>query len=853
MYQTDGSTEYKKPHARRSFQFKALIRKNLALSFRGVGSLCHLILPFMIIVVIGVIQLVIDSQWSTSNSVVESRSEEVEFFFGEENFLFFSNPGGSEKIGYLYSNHSGEGLLGYIEQFHNAESWNPYFDEYSSRSKLQSGIVTLKNEYVQSASTGQVSDVILPAAALVFNQYYINQTNNFTFGFEVMVDESWSYNDYNDDQIALNYVGSIYIATTAFLKQSIDQDWDIKMSTRPFPYQDDGSSYDLPSRLAVLFFPICLSLLLPLYVYQIVIEKQNSMLPMMLMMSLKMRNFWMSWYVYNMVLYFIVSSIVVLTCIVFGFTVFVHGSLGGTTLVIALWGNAQIGMAFLLSLFFNRVRTSLVVCYSLVALNVVISSVFNLLVFTDSRAPFWFYLYPPFALSRYFSLIGPRCADSDCPIWADYTASSEYVAIMFYLLGTSIFLLILSLYLDSVLPKSYGIQKSPFFPFTYLRDLFSTYFSNKKAINEPFAGYPSSSPSSPQSFHLLNAFPIDALEEDSDVTQERMRVNEDESANSPVLVMNLTKKYEETTSIGVKTAVDCLSLAIRQGECFGLLGPNGAGKTTTISMLTGLIPSSEGTALIGGYNIRTEMDRIHRIIGVCPQFDTLWDQLTVAETLLFYARMKGVPGDKEGEHVEESIRRVGLENFSDRKVKILSGGMRRRLSVAISLIGDPQIIFLDEPTTGVDPETRRQLWDVLLRLKERHVIILTTHSMEEADILCSRIGIMSRGRLRCIGPQQHLKRRYGSGYTLKISYSQHNEEKALQFIEKLLPTSMIQEQFLGSCRFQIPGSDLKISIVFEQMEKNKKRAGIDDWSLSQTSLDEVFLNIVADDEYSSQM
>ena len=140
-------------------------------------------------------------------------------------------------------------------------------------------------------------------------------------------------------------------------------------------------------------------------------------------------------------------------------------------------------------------------------------------------------------------------------------------------------------------------------------------------------------------------------------------------------------------------------------------------------------------------------------MGVCPQFDILWPDLTVEEHLLFYARLKGIAPKNESDMVKSAMNEVYLTKFAKYKTRQLSGGMRRRLSVAISLVGDPKIVFLDEPSTGLDPENRRQLWDILAEVRGKRAIIITTHSMEEADVLCHRIGIVMDGVLRCVGPQ----------------------------------------------------------------------------------------------------
>ena len=157
-------------------------------------------------------------------------------------------------------------------------------------------------------------------------------------------------------------------------------------------------------------------------------------------------------------------------------------------------------------------------------------------------------------------------------------------------------------------------------------------------------------------------------------------------------------------------AVRSFSLKVEKKETFGLLGPNGAGKTTLISMITGMFEPNYGNAWIGGYGIKTKLEKAQLEMGVCPQFDLLWPTLSVEEHLYFYARLKGIPGKEIARKVNTALQEVKLTKFKDFQSSALSGGMKRRLSVAISLVGDPQIVFLDEPSTGLDPENRRQLW-----------------------------------------------------------------------------------------------------------------------------------------------
>jgi len=196
---------------------------------------------------------------------------------------------------------------------------------------------------------------------------------------------------------------------------------------------------------------------------------------------------------------------------------------------------------------------------------------------------------------------------------------------------------------------------------------------------------------------------------------------------------------------------------------------------------------------------------------------------------------------------------VGLNNLSDNSLASqLSGGMRKRLSIAISLVSDPSIILLDEPTTGLDPTSKRQIWDILSKAKEKHSLILTTHSLEEADVLSDKIGIMSQGKLKCIGTSMHLKNKFGSGYRLSINYVQQNEEQVDQFIHNLCNNNcVINSRFAGNMVYDLPKSmfvDISISDFMAELENGRLGVGINDWAFAQTTLEDVFMNIIREDE-----
>ncbi|HSB51138.1 MAG TPA: ABC transporter ATP-binding protein [Dissulfurispiraceae bacterium] len=203
-------------------------------------------------------------------------------------------------------------------------------------------------------------------------------------------------------------------------------------------------------------------------------------------------------------------------------------------------------------------------------------------------------------------------------------------------------------------------------------------------------------------------------------------------------------------SYGQVNAVDGVSFSIEKGEVFGLLGPNGAGKTTTIRMLTTLSTPSSGRCLVGGYDVVSERAAVKELIAVVPQENNLDRELTVYENLLVYAMLHRV--QRTGERITELLNSVGLWKRKDDLVAKLSGGLQRRLLLARALIAEPQILFLDEPSVGLDPQVRRHMWDMIRKTKKGgKTVLITTHYIEEAEALCDRVGILSRGSLIALG------------------------------------------------------------------------------------------------------
>ena len=250
-----------------------------------------------------------------------------------------------------------------------------------------------------------------------------------------------------------------------------------------------------------------------------------------------------------------------------------------------------------------------------------------------------------------------------------------------------------------------------------------------------------------------------------------------------IRVMNLRKTFKE----GI-IAVDDISFQVNEGEIFGFLGPNGAGKTTTISMLTTLQRPTSGTAEVAGYNITKNSSKVRKAIGVVQQDNTTDRHMTGIENLLFTARLQGVPASVAERRAAELLELVELSDAAKRKVETYSGGMRRRLEVACGLINMPEVLFLDEPTLGLDVQTRAAIWKYIRKLKEERsmTLFLTTHYMEEADSLCDRIAIIDHGRIIAYGSSSDLKSKLG-GDTIELGVKGEKEQRDLSEAIAALP------------------------------------------------------------------
>uniref|UniRef100_A0A2P2KTL6 ABC transporter family protein n=1 Tax=Rhizophora mucronata TaxID=61149 RepID=A0A2P2KTL6_RHIMU len=529
-----------------------------------------------------------------------------------------------------------------------------------------------------------------------------------------------------------------------------------------------------------------------LQISSLVAEKELRLRQSMSMMGLYESAYWLSWITWEGILSLVSSLLLILFGMMFQFDFFKKNNFAVVFLVFFLFQLCMTGLAFMLSAFVSKSTSANTVGFSLFIIGF-LTQIVTLVGFPYKKQfsriirNVWS-LYPPNLLAAAVDLLvqatatpedagiswsrRDKCSldDTECVI----TINDVYI----WLISTFFVWLVLAIYFDNVIPNASGVRKSVFY------FLMPGYWTGKGGNKVEEGGICSCSASVSEQEHTIPD-DEDVLEEESIIKKDAREGTIDPSV--AVQIRGLVKTYAGTRDIGCgkckKTspyhALKGLWMNFSEDQLFCLLGPNGAGKTTAINCLTGITPVTSGDALIYGYSIRSSvgMSKIQRLIGVCPQFDILWDALSGQEHINLFASIKGLPPASIDMVAQDLLEKVKLTDSARVRTRSYSGGMKRRLSVAIALIGDPRLVILDEPTTGMDPISRRHVWDIIQDAKKGCAIVLTTHSMEEADILSDRIGIMAKGRLRCIGTSIRLKSKFGTGFVTNVSFAESTDRQ----------------------------------------------------------------------------
>ncbi|EEE56545.1 hypothetical protein OsJ_05860 [Oryza sativa Japonica Group] len=638
----------------------------------------------------------------------------------------------------------------------------------------------------------------------------------------------------------INMASNAYLHLRASgLKISFDFVKDMPRAARPM------RPIDISSLIGQLPYVWTMELLFPVILTNIVYEKQKKLRIMMKMHGLGDFSYWTISYCY----FFLLSLLYVMSFTLFGSVLglrfFRLNDYSVQFVYYFAYMNLQISFAFLTASCFSSVRTATVTGYFyIIGSGLLGEFLFRSYVEDVFLSRSWITLlelFPAFSLYRIIyefaqsALLGNYMNSSGMK-WVDLNDPKNGMRSVLTIMVLEWFLfLLLAFYLDHFGSFQKGIRKAAV--------LFHSHIDKNRF-------------QATQQTIQLQEFKASADNEKTDVIKERETVEQilQESKNSySIICDNLKKVYHGKDGNAKKIAVRGLSLSMPRGQCFGVLGPNGAGKTTLINMLTGFTKPTSGTAYIEGMDIQFEMNKIYAGIGVCPQHDLLWETLTGREHLLFYGRLKNLRGAPLSQAIEKSLKSVRLfaGGIADKLVSKYSGGMKRRLSVAISLIGDPKVVYMDEPSSGLDPASRKDLWNAVKSAKQDRAIILTTHSMEEAEFLCDRIGIIANGSLQCIGNSKELKAKYGGSYVLTVTTATGEAEEMRRLVQSISPTMNIVYHISGTQKFEMAKQEVRISQVFRAMEHAKLRMNVLAWGLADTTLEDVFIRVARESDSAS--
>lgn len=653
-----------------------------------------------------------------------------------------------------------------------------------------------------------------------------------------------------------------------------------------FPQPRSGQSLIFGSTGPQFF---CLTAMISLIVamHQLVVEKEQRLRFGMNMMGLSTVAYWISWGITFVIMAALSSLITVLSGYLYQVFVFLRSDFISLWWIFFVFQVCIICLAFMLSTFVNNGKAALIFGFIILAATFILNQFLSVQDFiyimyskncidVDPKKDFcidsWviairfmLYIYPPFNFGKYFSdalAITNPVFNAEKNVFEnsekmftlktafetfdstgtfnvkDLPAPMESVAWLFL---DSILFLVLGVYFDAILPKPSGTREHPLF------FLFPSWWGinlnrNKEKSDEALRYH-----------YIRKADDVAALDEDQRIEYNKVRDPEHPAA---IRIFNLKRDF--VTNMGLPfisktvSAVDGLDLQVEKGTCLGLLGHNGAGKTTTISMLIGLIAPTYGDITVNGVSVRENLEGVRRQLGVCPQHDILWGELTPWQHLKLFARLRGLPLKYVKREIIERLKAVNLYDVRNKQVRTFSGGMKRRLTVAISLIGSPPVILLDEPTTGLDPKSRTSVWELIHSMKGECVIILTTHSMAEADTLSDRIAIMADGKLRCVGNSLELKAKYGAGYNLTIVSNEGRDNDLKAFVKERLPQAVLFREDAGSIIYNVLPEYLKQIGTFLKIIETVTKANIAKLNKAEGEEEKVDLSEVGVDEATFQ-
>lgn len=630
----------------------------------------------------------------------------------------------------------------------------------------------------------------------------------------------------------------------------------------------------------------------------IVKEKELKLRKSLIVIGLKPISYWLSWIITSLFFACITPIILIAFGCLMRFKFFTNSNLFVIWLIFFVFILSLQFMAFFLSTVISSMDLGYTVSYSFVIIGLIIEALLSnqgliqLLYVDDVSTIVWWVrnillIYPPFSFAKLMLQINTKASyvfNANEGKWTlgpgfflkDLFESQKGSALninftvpppstsLWVLCANILIFWILCFYFDHVLESNQGKNYDYVFflrPSFWCGKLFQSKVDQDKIRGSDVAEEEKSKEEiekgiKKQKALRSNKHTINGLM-DCSVVEEKNKVLETNSDDSKkgVIILGLSKTYD--------LAVGCLGCGSKQikalkptfmeispNEIFSIIGHNGAGKTTLINMLTGNIMPTEGTARIYGKDILTESAESY--VGLCPQHDILWEDLTAEEHLKIYCQLRCINPLLVDEAIEKYLKEVNLHNQKKNEVKKYSGGMKRRLSIILSTVGDPKVIFLDEPTTGLDPVNKRFIWKMVQNIKQGRSIILTTHAMEEAEFLSDRIGVIKNGEFKSIGTSLQLKEIYGAGYLLTFVVNSTQIKEALEELKIHIPSGKVIGTQGGSIIMNLDvekSSEMKTFVNIlnrkstETLNISKLLEYVKECGMDFTTLEEIFIKV----------
>ncbi|XP_028824838.1 cholesterol transporter ABCA5 isoform X2 [Denticeps clupeoides] len=580
-----------------------------------------------------------------------------------------------------------------------------------------------------------------------------------------------------------------------------------------------------PHALISIYLVLAFTPFVSFLIVNVAAEKERRLKDTMTMMGLYDSAFWLSWGLLYAVL---VTAMSVLLAVIATWTsLFYNSSFLVIFLLIFLYGISSIFFSFMLTPLFKKPKFASTVG-SMLTVVFGCLSLFTVLIRDFPQTLVWpLCLLSPSAFSIGIAQVVYLEAQGDGAVFSTLANGPHalYVPLVMLLLDCVLYLL-LAVYLDQVLPGEFGMRRS------ILYFLKPSYWSQSRRCYVEVT-----SATDPE----VNGVPAGG--ESAEAVSPEFR------GKDVIRINNIHKVYREKD-----TTVDALrglTFDIYEGQITALLGHSGAGKSTLMNILCGICPPSEGTVTMYGSPVceLAEGAELKQLVGICPQFNIIFDVLTVEEHLKIFAAIKGIPGSDINSEVSRVLKDLDLEKIMDAQAKNLSGGQKRKLSVAIAVLGDPKILLLDEPTAGMDPCSRHQVWSMLKSRRAGRVTILTTHYMDEADILADRKAVISQGRLKCVGSSLYLKTKCGVGYHLRMSVSGGSEVQSItSLVQQHVPLAQMSRKQEAELTFTLPFESMDtFPGLFAELDC-RPDLGITNYGVSMTTLEDVFLRLEAEAE-----